>query len=89
MPHYRCKDCQARLQIEQAPSAVFLCPECCSVLDPVEDLNELIGLRRITFSDGREPGEDEFAGCFQDPAAAVASDVRPSSQALLRGKRGV
>ena len=49
MAHYKCGACRARLQVSGQPAELVgdLCPECGSLLEPVVDLTELIGLRSI------------------------------------------
>lgn len=54
MPHYKCVTCRTRLRARQTPTASVgdLCPLCGSLLEPVEDLTEVIGFREITSVDG-------------------------------------
>lgn len=54
MPHYKCVPCRTRLHAPQLPSDSIadLCPQCGSLLEQVGDLEEVIGYRRITPTDG-------------------------------------
>ena len=80
MPHYRCGACRTRLQIAQPPPArvVVSCPQCCSALDRVTDLTELIGLRRIAFVDEHDRPGDYFASFDEPGSAAAVAVLHPS-----------
>jgi len=79
MPHYKCDACRVRLQAAQSPSGV-LCPQCGSALDPVVDVTELLGLRRIVLIG--EPGSDanDVADHFEDPPVAAAMALTAPSR---------
>ena len=49
MAHYKCGACRARLQVSGQPAERVgdLCPECGSLLEPVVEIAELLGFRRI------------------------------------------
>jgi hypothetical protein len=49
MPHYKCETCKARLRVGGAPNeqVLELCPGCGSLLEPVTELADLVGLRVI------------------------------------------
>ena len=65
MPHYKCDHCRTRLRVSgtSVGSAADFCPECGSLLEPVTELTQLIGLRSIAprdagaATDGSEPHE--------------------------------
>jgi hypothetical protein len=50
MPHYKCVTCEAWLRVTGTPADMVgdLCPGCGSLLEPVTELAELVGLRAIT-----------------------------------------
>jgi predicted RNA-binding Zn-ribbon protein involved in translation (DUF1610 family) len=50
MPHYKCEACRARLHVSRkcAEFVGNLCPECGSLLEPVTEFAQLVGLRSIT-----------------------------------------
>ena len=60
MPHSKCVACKTRLYRRGAPPSQVgeLCPECGGLLEPVSNLAEVVGFRRITrrddLPDGRE-----------------------------------
>jgi hypothetical protein len=60
MPHSMCVACKTRLYRRGAPPAQVgeLCPECGGLLEPVSNLAQLVGFRRITrrtdLPDGRD-----------------------------------
>jgi Zn-finger nucleic acid-binding protein len=59
MPHYKCAACKTRLHSAASWSDVVsdLCPECGSLLEPVEELDEIVGFRAIEPRPGTaEPG---------------------------------
>jgi len=49
MPHYKCVTCRTRLRTSQplSSSVPDLCPHCGSLLEPVDDLAEVVGFRAI------------------------------------------
>jgi hypothetical protein len=53
MPHYKCAACKARVHVSGDPRRTGRrsCPACGSLLEPVAELAELIGLRSITTLD--------------------------------------
>jgi hypothetical protein len=65
MPHYKCDACRARLRVSGTSegSVADFCPECGSLLAPVTELTQLVGLRSIASrdasaaTDGSEPRE--------------------------------
>jgi hypothetical protein len=60
MPHYKCEACKARLHVS-GKSAEFvgdLCPRCGSLLEPVTQLAQLVGLRSITSRGGDAATEE-------------------------------
>lgn len=73
MAHYKCGACRTRLQVSGQPADLVgeLCPECGSLLEPVVELVELIGFRRIR---SQRRVDD---GGFSD-AAAVALPAPPT-----------
>lgn len=80
MPHYKCEDCRTYLHIAYASPApsVVLCPECRSALDPVADLTELLGLRRIESLPDADRARDDL-GSIDGPASAAVA-LPPASQ---------
>jgi hypothetical protein len=49
MPHFKCVACRTRLHRAAGPAGLVgdLCPGCGSLLEPVSELAELVGFRRI------------------------------------------
>jgi hypothetical protein len=60
MPHSKCVACKTRLYRRGAPPALVgeLCPECGGLLEPVSNLAEVVGFRRITRRDDLPDGRD-------------------------------
>ena len=50
MPHSKCVACRTRLYRRGAPPELVgeLCPECGGLLEPVSNLADVLGYRRIT-----------------------------------------
>jgi hypothetical protein len=50
MPHFMCVACRTRLYRRGTPPQLVgeLCPECGGLLEPVSDLADVVGFRRIT-----------------------------------------
>jgi hypothetical protein len=50
MPHSKCVACKTRLYHRGVPSEQVgeLCPECGGLLEPVSNLADVVGFRRIT-----------------------------------------
>lgn len=65
MPHYKCAACKTRLHVSESPAELVgdLCPQCGSLIEPVADLAELVGLRSIESvdraPDSRRPGSHQ------------------------------
>ena len=61
MPHFKCDACQTRLYRARAPREQVgdLCTECGTLLEPVSELAELVGLRSIRPRDG-DPGRHQL-----------------------------
>ena len=65
MPHFKCAACRIRVRAGQRPvvSVLDRCPQCASLLEPVDDLAAVIGFRSIASVDGAmtalEVGGDE------------------------------
>lgn len=59
MPHYKCVPCKTRLYSAGPPPELVgdLCPECGSLLEPVDELVEVVGFRSIRQRDGAAAGE--------------------------------
>ena len=75
MPHYKCVPCKARVQNtgKLGDPAGDLCPECGGPLEPVGQLAEVFGFRRVTAS---------RSSTYVRPTAhqaAVAPPTRPRS----------
>ena len=53
MPYYKCSTCRARLHVSEVPAEQVgdLCPRCGSLLEPIAEVSELIGLSPITALD--------------------------------------
>ena len=60
MPHYKCEACKARLHSSGESDELLgdLCPECCSVMEPVTELTQLVGFRSITSRDSDTAPEE-------------------------------
>ena len=60
MPHYKCAACKARLHSSGKSDELLggLCPGCGSVLEPVTELSQLVGLRSITSRDSDTAAEE-------------------------------
>ncbi len=58
MPHFKCVPCQARLYRLTFPADLVgeLCPGCGSLLEPVDELAEVVGFQSITSRDGADAG---------------------------------
>ena len=74
MPHYKCSTCRTRLRVSGAVDGRVgdLCPECGSLLEPVGDLAEIVGFRRIVRTDDRD---ETIRSRHQALAAQVAEHV--------------
>ena len=59
MPHYKCVACKTRLYCTASPPDAVgdLCPGCGSLLEPVGQLAEVVGFRRIRSREGAADGE--------------------------------
>jgi hypothetical protein len=58
LPHYKCSTCRVRLHLTEGPAEQVgdLCPRCGSLLEPVAEASELIGLQPLTSVDSaRDP----------------------------------
>ena len=53
MPHFKCVACKTRLYRRGVPPEQVgeLCPECGDLLEPVANLADIVGFRRITRRD--------------------------------------
>ncbi len=50
MPHFKCVSCRTRLYSRTNPPEQVgdLCPDCGSLLEPADNLAELVGFRSVT-----------------------------------------
>ena len=76
MPHSMCVACRTRLYRRGAPPEVVgeLCPECGGLLEPVSNLAEVVGFRRITQRADLPHGRD--GGIAQAAALQRPDDSR-------------
>ena len=53
MPHFKCVRCKTRLYSAAGPADLVgdLCPDCGSLLEPVDKLAEIVGFRSIKHRD--------------------------------------
>ena len=60
MPHSMCVACKTRLYRRGAPPELVgqLCPECGRLLEPVSNLADVVGFRRIAQRVGLPDGRD-------------------------------
>src|SRR5437867_7835864 len=85
MPHLKCEACKIR-QYRPGSSAVPVhdrCPGCGSPLDPVGELAQVVGFRRIGFHDASAEGGAPGA---RDPLADRVGDLvvrRAAREAIL------
>ena len=58
MPHFKCVGCRTRLYSAARPADLDgdLCPSCGSLLEPVEELREIVGFQSIEQRDGAAHG---------------------------------
>jgi hypothetical protein len=65
MPHFKCVACKARLYSAAGPADLVgdLCPGCGSLLEPVDELAEIVGFRAIkdrdSAADDSPPGRHQ------------------------------
>lgn len=58
MPHYKCVPCRTRVDTAAARDLPFeLCPGCGAMLEPVDDLREIVGYAVIRHRRARPQGE--------------------------------
>ena len=76
MPHSMCVACRTRLYRRGAPPELVgeLCPECGGLLEPVSDLADVVGFRRITQRADLPGGREEDIA--QAAALPRPDDVR-------------
>ena len=85
MPHLKCAGCKARLYspASSADPVGDVCPDCGCLLEPVEELAELVGFRSIKSPDGRveavAPPQSETEPV--NAAAAPATSEAPTATA--------
>lgn len=79
MPHYKCVACKLRLHTPGAPPEDVgdLCPGCGALLEPTDDLAEIVGFRSIERGEELAPGSQRMiAAAIRDlgslPQEAVA-----------------
>lgn len=48
MPHLKCEPCRSRVYAVGDDPACGTCPECGSLLEPVRELSELVGLKLLS-----------------------------------------
>jgi hypothetical protein len=73
--HFKCVTCQSRVWRDGAPAdhPGELCPGCAGPLEPVRDLNELVGLRALRPRPRtRPPGFPDAPQIFAQIRAAIA-----------------
>src|ERR1700716_3192745 len=86
MPHYKCEACKTRLYSAGSPAELLseLCPDCGSLLKPVERSSEVIGFRSITsraeVADSESPKTN---GPITEP---VNKSVPPRAATLAEGE---
>lgn len=53
MPHYKCVACKTRLYSKGSPADLVgdLCPDCGTLLEPVDEVSEVLGFRSIKARD--------------------------------------
>jgi hypothetical protein len=75
MPHSKCVACKTRLFRRGAPSELVgeLCPQCGGLLEPVANLADVVGYRRITRRADLPDGRD---GAIAQAAALPRPDTR-------------
>jgi hypothetical protein len=86
MPHYKCVACKTRLRCAASPSDQVgdLCPGCGSLLEPVEQLAEIVGFRSIKSSESA--ADREAPGAHQRIAGRV-DDFLARRDAILAQAR--
>src|SRR5205807_8962934 len=72
MVYFKCLACRTRLYGSGTPADLVgdLCPSCGSLLEPVGELDEVVGFRSIKSREG--PREDETTGTHERIADRVA-----------------
>jgi hypothetical protein len=84
LPYYKCSTCRVRLHVSDvhAEQVGDLCPRCGSLLEPVVEVSELIGLRPIALVD--DPGESTFSPAHSRIADTVEGFLARRVAALER-----
>ncbi|GAC1387954.1 MAG: hypothetical protein NVSMB48_27410 [Marmoricola sp.] len=84
MPYYKCSTCRVRLHVSEVPAEQVgdLCPRCGSLLEPVAEVSELVGLRPITTLD--DAGESAFSPAHSRIADTVDGFLARRTAALER-----
>jgi hypothetical protein len=64
MPHFKCVPCRTRLYSQANPPDQIgdLCPDCGSLLEPADNLAELVGFRSIATRDDAAISTDPDTG---------------------------
>ncbi len=85
MPHFKCVACKTRLYSAAGPDDLVgdLCPGCGSLLEPVVELDEIVGFRSIKSRDAA----DEGPSSAHRRIAARLGDLNARREALAEARR--
>ena len=88
MPHLKCTACRIRVRCPQSPLGGVgeLCPGCGSLLQPVRNLSELVGLQAAP-SAADAGSEPSGASRWLDDGGSVALDVAVAVALPLPGEQ--